>query len=434
MLEKALKQLYVIIYIIVMSFSKNSEVLMKYFLNDFDKFSKKITSKNQEALDKIFKQFWWDIKISNGLIERYDKQDMLKTEFIEKKKYTELFESKFVPTSVKSYTERNMKGYLIVKTVLGCVEVEVIYAFFKKSEVNNLKKAKNRIKKALRILRFLLFYVGTSNKVKKITINLYLTNIKKTLPKNQIKILNEENCNSALTYACAEEGEVLVFREEEWKKVLIHELFHSLCLDFSGISYLLLKDKMKDLLKVNSDYEISEAYAEYWATILNSCFISFDILDDKEDYEQFGLYSEFCIQFERIFSMFQLVKVLDYMGLRYKDLVSDGRMAKSLKNILYKEDTNVLAYYIIKAVLLCDYDKFLFWCEKYNISVIKFDKNQLNLRRFGNYFEEMYKNRRLTKSINDMEIKYIKLRGEYKNPNKDTINVTTRMTICEDKV
>ena len=165
------------------------------------------------------------------------------------------------------------------------------------------------------------YFMETSNKVKKITINLYLTNIKKTLPKNQIKTLNEENCNSALTYACAGE-EVLVFREEEWKKVLIHELFHSLCLDFSGISYLLLKDKIKDLLKVKSDYEISEAYAEYWATILNSCFVSFDILDDKEDYEQFALYSEFCIQFERIFSMFQLVKVLDYMGLRYKDLMA----------------------------------------------------------------------------------------------------------------
>ena len=157
-------------------------------------------------------------------------------------------------------------------------------------------------------------------------------------------------------------------------------------------------------------------------------------MDDKENYEQFGLYSEFCIQFERIFSIFQLVKVLDYMGLRYKDLVSDGRMAKSLKNILYKEETNVLAYYIIKTVLLYDYDKFLFWCEKYNISVVKFDKNQLNLRRFGNYFEEMYKNRRLTKSINDMEIKFSKLRGDYTNPNKTPINLTTRMTICEDKV
>ena len=418
-----------------MSFSKTSEVLMKYFLNDFDKFSKKITSKDQESLDKIFKQFWWDIKISNGLIERYDKQDMLKKELIKKKKYSELFESKFVPSAIKSYSERNMKGYLIVKTVLCNVEVEVIYALFKQSDFKNLKKVvENRIKKTLRILRFLLFYAGTNNKVKKITINLYLTNIKKTLPKNQIKTLNEENCNSALTYACAEEGEVLIFREEEWKKVLIHELFHSLCLDFSGISYLLLKDKIKDLFKVKSDYEISEAYAEYWATILNCCFISYDILDDKEDYEQFGLYSEFCIQFERIFSMFQLVKVLDYMGLRYKDLASDGRMAKSLKNILYKEDTNVLAYYVIKSVLLYDYDKFLFWCEKYNISTIKFDKNQLNLRRFGNYFEDIYKNKRLLKSMTEMEIKYIKLRGEYKNPNRNTINVTTRMTICEDKV
>jgi len=417
-----------------MSFSKTSEEIMKYFLNDFDKFSKKITSKDQERLDRIFKQFWWDIKISNGLIERYDKTDMLKTNLIQRKKYNELFESKFVPVKVTNYVQNNMKGYLRVKTYLCSVEVEVIYALFKQSEINNLRKVENRIKKALRILRFLLFYVGSNNKVKKITINLYLTNIKKTLPKNQIKPLNEENCNSALTYACAEEGEVLVFREEEWKKVLIHELFHSLCLDFSGISYLLLKDKMKDLLKVKSDYEISEAYAEYWATILNSCFISFDILEDKEDYEKFGLYSEFCIQFERIFSLFQLVKILDYMGLRYKDLVSDGKMAKSLKNILYKEETNVLAYYIIKGVLLFDYDKFLFWCEKYNISAIKFDKNQLNLRRFGNYFEDMYRNRRLTKSIGDMELKYNKLRGAYKNPNKDVINVTTRMTICEDKI
>ena len=417
-----------------MSFSKTSEVIMKYFLNDFDKYSKKISSKDQESLDKIFKQFWWDIKISDGLIERYDKNDMLKTKFIQRKKYTELFESKFVPSSIKGYVEGNMKGYLHMKTYLCNVEVEVIYALFKQSEINNLRKVEKKIKKALRILRFLLFYVGTSNKVKKITINLYLTPQKKTLPKNQIKTLNEEACNSALTYACAEEGEVLIFREEEWKKVLIHELFHSLCLDFSGISYLLLKDKFKDLFKVKSDYEISEAYAEYWATILNGCFISFDILDDKEDYEQFGLYSEFCIQFERIFSLFQLVKVLDYMGLRYKDLVSDGKMAKSLKNILYKEETNVLSYYIIKAVLLFDYDKFLFWCEKYNISAVKFDKTQLNLRRFGSYFENIYKNRRLTKVINDMEVKYSNLRGEYKNPNKGVINITTRMTICEDKV
>ena len=76
-----------------------------------------------------------------------------------------------------------------------------------------------------------------------------------------------------------------------------------------------------------------------------------------------------------------------------------------------------MAYYIVKSVLLYDYDKFLFWCEKYNISLVKFDKSQLNLRRFGSYFEDKYKNKGLLKSILDMEIKYSKLRGEYKNPN-----------------
>ena len=56
------------------------------------------------------------------------------------------------------------------------------------------------------------------------------------------------------------------------------------------------------------------------------------------------------------------------------------------------------------------------------------------MRRFGSYFEDMYKNKRLTTAINNMEIKFGKLRGEYKNVNRDVINITTRMTICEDKV
>jgi len=417
-----------------MSFSKTSEVLMKHFLNDFDKFSKKITSRDQTSMDKIFKQFWWDIKISDGLVDRYDKQEMIKTKLLKKKYYPELMEGKYVPDSAKEYIRKNMKGYLQSHTNLCGVKVEINYALFKQSDLNNLKLVEEKIKKALRILRFLLFYTPTTRKVKEIKIDLFLTDLKKTLPKNRIKTLGQNNVNSALTFACIEKGEVLVFREEEWKKVLIHELFHSLCLDFSGISYLLLKDKIKDLLKVKSDYEVSEAYSEYWATILNSCFISYDILDNKEDYEQFGLYSEFCIQFERVFSIFQLVKILDYMGLRYKDLVSDKICSTSLKNILYKEDTNVLCYYIIKSVLLYDYDKFLFWCEKYNISSMRFDKSPLNLRRFGDFFEDTYKKRGLTNIIQDMEIKYRKIRGEYKKPNKDMINLTTRMTICQDKV
>ena len=74
---------------------------------------KKSHQKIKRALDKIFKQFWWDLKISDDLIERYDKNDMLKAKLVKRKKYSELFESKFVPLNIKDYVEKNMKGYLM---------------------------------------------------------------------------------------------------------------------------------------------------------------------------------------------------------------------------------------------------------------------------------------------------------------------------------
>ena len=40
-----------------MSFLKNSEVIMKYFLNDFDKYSKKISSRDQRVWIKFLNNF-----------------------------------------------------------------------------------------------------------------------------------------------------------------------------------------------------------------------------------------------------------------------------------------------------------------------------------------------------------------------------------------
>ena len=67
---------------------------------------------------------------------------------------------------------------------------------------------------------------------------------------------------------------ITLYRTEENLKVLIHELFHSLCLDFSSVKYEDLRTKMKGIFDVKSEFEISESYSEYWATILNCCFIS----------------------------------------------------------------------------------------------------------------------------------------------------------------
>ena len=103
---------------------------------------------------------------------------------------------------------------------------------------------------------------------------------------------------------------------------------HSLCLDFSGINYSTLKTRIKNIYDIKSDFQISESYCEYWATILNCAFISYEFLYDKHDTENFLLYFDFCIQMEKIFSIFQCVKVLSYMGLLYENLFKED----SIKN------------------------------------------------------------------------------------------------------
>ena len=109
--------------------------------------------------------------------------------------------------------------------------------------------------------------------MKTLKIYLYLTNKKKTLPLNNIVPLNKNNVNSAVTYSCSMNGEILIFRKEEWFKCLIHELFHSLCLDFIGLySDIDVKSYLRNVFCIKSEYLLSESYNEWWATNLN-CLI-----------------------------------------------------------------------------------------------------------------------------------------------------------------
>ena len=87
------------------------------------------------------------------------------------------------------------------------------------------------------------------------------------------------------------------------EKGFIHELCHSMCLDFSGLDYKSLKSDIKSLYDID-DFEISEAYSEFWATIIHCCFCSYSLLDSKEDLETYLLFTQFCIQFEKYFLYF----------------------------------------------------------------------------------------------------------------------------------
>ena len=277
----------------------------------------------------------------------------------------------------------------------------------KNKDFNNLNKYDNIILNTLVWFKFALLY--SKMKTKKITVYLYLTDYKKRSPENANDILGAINCNTAITTACNKNGEILIYRKEEWFKVLIHETFHLLCLDFSGLSYNDLRNKIKKMVNINSDYEISETYSEFWALLLNTVFYSYNLLNDKEDFKTFITYFDFFIMYEQIFSLFQCVKILKFMNLNYDILYSNDKSDIQLKKMTYKENTNVYAYYILKLVLLIYYDEFIEWCDSNNINILLFNKLPFNLNSFYVFIKNRYKSPGILKKINYIEEVYDKL-------------------------
>ena len=419
-----------------MSFTIQSEKLIKNFIDEFDTYCTKKSKRVQQRTDSILKMIYNDIKISESYISIMDSRNMIESSVKEIKTLKELpksnlMDSSFMPGNIKNKILYTILGYMKMTIKIGSMAVNIYYGMFKKTDFNKLKKIKEDILFAFKVIKFCSLYTNLKS-IKSLNIYLYLTNEKKQLPNTSIQVLGSNNCNSAVTFACASNGKLLIYRREEWRKVLIHELFHSLCLDFAGNNYDTLRNNIKNIFNVQSDFEISESYTEYWATIINSCFISYSLLDNHNDIDNFLLFVDFCVQLERMFSLYQMVKILNFMGLNYENLYKSDTLSKSFRKILYKEDTNVLCYYIIKTIFLFNNDEFLRWCMINNNNILKFDKMDHNFKELYVFIKDNYNGKFFLDSIRKMDIFYRKHKGPVFNACNRELLRTSRMTICEN--
>ena len=119
------------------------------------------------------------------------------------------------------------------------------------------------------------------------------------------------------------------------------------------------------------------------------------------------------------------------MGLNYKNLYSESKQSQILRNTLYKEKTNVLAYYVIKTILINNYQGFLIWCKQNNFSLLQFKKTTTNQREFCNFIRKNYKTKTMIENIKSSEICLQKVKNIKNNKNKKYLLTNMRMTICE---
>ena len=269
----------------------------------------------------------------------------------------------------------------------------------------------------------------SSNKCSKnIKIYFYFTSLNKELPHSNINILDEQNVNTAFTTSCLKDTEIVVYRKEEWLKVFIHETFHSFGLDFSDMNTDICTQQILKIFPINSKVNLFESYSEFWAEIINVSICSFIFLKNKNNVDEFIDYVTNLINIERSYSFFQLVKTLNFMGLNYSDLYDKNVKSQILRENLYRENTNVLSYYIIKTILLNNYSSFLLWCKTNNFSLLNFKKTNQNINNFCNFIDKNYKTSSMLKSVKNAE----KILHQNKSKKEDNYILSNmRMTIFE---
>ena len=86
-----------------------------------------------------------------------------------------------------------------------------------------------------------------------------------------------------------------------------------------------------------------------------------------------------------------MVKTLNFMELNYESMHSNKPYAKTLRDTLYRENTNVLSYYILTTILISHFQNFFLWCKHNNTSLLQFKKTPSNQNELCKFIIQHHK-------------------------------------------
>jgi len=271
----------------------------------------------------------------------------------------------YMPSEIQKYIEEAKTRYY-AKHTFDTGSKEVIIHLIQPIPTISLEQWKkevipslNAIEKWLRIASA----YACKECSKKLEIFMYWTPFEKELPTDSKQVINMIHANTAYTTSCMPETEIYIFRKEEWYKVLIHETFHCFGFDFSAGSQQEVNREIQRLFPIRSitDPRVYESYCEMWAEIMVHFM---QPIANRVDWEQATRYLTRELEKERVYSLYQMTKILDRMGLDYDELFSKEDVAIQKRTARYKEKTSVFSYYILKSILMFYVDDFIHWCGK----------------------------------------------------------------------
>lgn len=314
----------------------------------------------------------------------------------------------YCPEKIKQKIKETIKHGFIYTFKIENREFEVAILY----QENNRFNIKDAIKRVYMWL-FVSNFHAPAKCSQKMNIYLYLTDEKKLLPTKLREHIGEENANSAATTSCQKVTEINLYRDEEWFKVLIHETFHCLGLDFSEFDKEQTNKCILELFPLKSDVRLFETYCEMWAEIINVMFIShFTTKVENQDLKIKKMIK--MLEREQEFSLFQCAKVLNYFGLSYTELYEKTSISHTNRVQKYKEETHILSYFIIKSLMMFFANEYIEWAVNHNGNTINFGKEPTildkNLTEYCGFVREHYQNPEYIDALNSLDIWFSKIK------------------------
>jgi hypothetical protein len=409
--------------------------LMNFFLSN----NKIPHLANQEQAHPILKTIFDDLLDANKWIEEAKADPEfyhLKMANIRKEEDIPLsshLQSAYIDSTVVNHIKKK-SVFLSTYTIYLLDKTITIHFIFEKGYLDKKWKEPN-IEMMNCYVDNMLLWLHVSNKhitnacANKLVIFVYLTSLEKNIPKTENAIISPNHVNTGITTSCPLNGEIAIYRIEEWFKVFIHESIHTLGLDFAKIDVKVSEDKIRETFYIPTPILLFEAYTEFWARVMNTLIVSFRW--SEGDSTSFLSFADFLLAYERIHCVFQMNKLLTHMNLEYADLYTDSTLLDT-----YREETNAFVYYIITAILMSNYPEFIQWCSTNHDNLIQFKLTNENQLAFCEHIKTHFNSKnmlQMAKCSSKLHSKISILSDSSKSKKLKQIIKTLRMSLLEVK-
>ena len=303
----------------------------------------------------------------------------------------------YFPEDIQRHILNEQGTAITYNFAVGVRTVVLHFVVFNKRKPDlNMRKLREHATRVCALMHLVSMHASRATCSSALNIFIYMTKFKKRFPLEKGEALDTEHANTGMSYHCASTNDIVVYRKEEWFKVLIHESFHAFGLSFiesdmpEGVDAAMQR-LLQRTYAISHTVRVYETYCEIWARILNVMFACFSpgggssgigggssgigsisgghnsrdpILNLK-----LNAFAECVMQGlhrDAQHALQQSAKIMHHMGIPHAVMLDPTKENRAIVAKTYRENTNVFAYYVMTCALQHSPHVFLVWCHKNN--------------------------------------------------------------------